>query len=181
MVEDGGVVQGQTSRRKAVSIIAVAATAICIVSVTLLNTFPSTSSLLTGSDIDLTSGPGPNGEPPYRLTGQLVSISPAAQQPPPRPVIAPYAPPSIPFGPRYAPTAPAYIQPPPPPSIQVISPPNPQTVAVSKPLDNLLRSLTADIAQDNLALDSLRTQVSTLAGANLNLQQKLAVLLTRPP
>ncbi len=29
---------------------------------------------------------------------------------------------------------------------------------MSKPLDNLLKSLTADIAQDNLAIDSLRTQ-----------------------
>jgi NAD(P)-dependent dehydrogenase (short-subunit alcohol dehydrogenase family) len=34
-----------------------------------------------------------------------------------------------------------------------------QAVTVSGPLDNLLKSLTADIAQDNLAIDALRTQV----------------------
>lgn len=35
----------------------------------------------------------------------------------------------------------------------------PAAVTVSGPLDNLLKSLTADIAQDNLAIDSLRQQV----------------------
>jgi hypothetical protein len=37
--------------------------------------------------------------------------------------------------------------------------PQPAAVTVSGPLDNLLKSLTADIAQDNLAIDALRTQV----------------------
>lgn len=41
--------------------------------------------------------------------------------------------------------------------------PQPSAVAVSGPLDNLLKSLTADIAQDNLAIDALRTQVQLLS------------------
>jgi hypothetical protein len=40
-----------------------------------------------------------------------------------------------------------------------IQAPQPAAVTVSGPLDNLLKSLTADIAQDNLAIDALRTQV----------------------
>lgn len=55
------------------------------------------------------------------------------------------------------------------------------SVTVSGPLDNLLKSLTADIAQDNLAIDSLRTQVGTLANAAMNLQHKYDYLASKPP
>jgi len=108
--------------------------------------------LLSGDSIDLTTGKGPNGEPPMHLTGQIVSLSNGAPQPG-QPVSAigqPMMPQPMVMQPQYAPQ-------------ETVSMPAPQPVAqavtVSGPLDNLLKSLTADIAQDNLAIDALRTQV----------------------
>lgn len=133
------------------------------------------SELLQGSSIDLTADKGPNGEPPYHLTGQIVSMS---QQPATQPQVSTISQPQ----PMYGYPAPQQYAPPPQVSVSV-PPPQvvPQTVTVSGPLDNLLKSLTADIAQDNLAIDALRTQVSTLAAANMHLQKKYDYMATRPP
>ena len=67
--------------------------------------------------------------------------------------------------PQYQPQQPVVVQQPAPqPSVNVQMPAPqpyaPTAVTVSGPLDNLLKSLTADIAQDNLAIDALRTQVA---------------------
>jgi len=107
--------------------------------------------LLSGDSIDLTTGKGPNGEPPMHLTGQIVSLSNGAPQPgQPVSAIGQPMPQPMVMQPQYAPQV-------------TVSMPAPQPVAqavtVSGPLDNLLKSLTADIAQDNLAIDALRTQV----------------------
>jgi hypothetical protein len=171
--------------------------------------------LLQGSDIDFTTSPGPNGEPPYHLTGQLgmcddfsmpfsqqifyavfccaavlvaivwfndhhlslscrnhssellwhgiaspnssyafsLAVSIAQEKPEGE-------------GEQEAGGAPVSaigqepIQYPQPVVQHVVQiQPQPAAVTVSGPLDNLLKSLTADIAQDNLAIDALRTQV----------------------
>ena len=130
--------------------------------------------LLSGDGIDLTTAKGPNGEPPMHLTGQIVSLSNGAPQPG-QPVSAVGGPMPMPVNMPMAP------QPAPRVTVSMPAPqPAPQAVTVSGPLDNLLKSLTADIAQDNLAIDALRTQVATLASANMQLQKKYDYMATRP-
>lgn len=163
-------------RRRALAIVAVCAAAVALTAAVVLSTgHLGQASLLSGDSIDLTTDKGPNGEPPMHLTGQVVSLSNGAPQAgQPVSAIGGYG---------YMPPQPMQMYPQPAPQVQVTMPapqPAPQAVTVSGPLDNLLKSLTADIAQDNLAIDALRTQVATLASANMQLQKKYDYMATRP-
>eukprot|EP00284_Hemiselmis_tepida_P008776 CAMPEP_0174919612 /NCGR_PEP_ID=MMETSP1355-20121228/3761_1 /TAXON_ID=464990 /ORGANISM="Hemiselmis tepida, Strain CCMP443" /LENGTH=516 /DNA_ID=CAMNT_0016164845 /DNA_START=50 /DNA_END=1600 /DNA_ORIENTATION=- len=149
----------RAANRRPLWLVALASVALVAVCASQMGGDSAPVSLLDGTDIDFTSAAGPNGEPPYHLTGQLVSMS------------QPAAPPVSTIG-----SAPRAVTPPQPVPVAVSS-----AVTVSGPLDNLLKSLTADIAQDNLAIDSLRTQVGTLANAAMNLQHKYDYLATKPP
>jgi len=164
--------------RRSVALVALASVAVCV-GVVALSVGGRTDSLLQGGGIDFTTSNGPNGEPPFHLSGELVSLSKGAPQP--GPAVSTVYP-----QPESYPQQPVVVQQPAPqPSVTVAMPAPqpyaPTAVTVSGPLDNLLKSLTADIAQDNLAIDALRTQVSTLAGANLQLQKKYDYMAGRAP
>jgi len=161
------------SRQRVLALVGVCAAAVALAAVVLSTGRAGQTDLLSGDSIDLTTAKGPNGEPPMHLTGQIVSLSNGAPQPG-QPVSAIGA---------YPQPVPMTMQPQPAPQVTVSMPapqPAPQAVTVSGPLDNLLKSLTADIAQDNLAIDALRTQVATLASANMQLQKKYDYMATRP-
>lgn len=176
VLRDHGGLAAPTRRRPSLAVAAVCMAALALAAVVLGTTgrLGQAGSLLSGDSIDLTTAKGPNGEPPMHLTGQIVSLNNGAPSD-----MEPVS--SIGFPAEAAQPAPLYPQPAPRVTVSMPAPqPAPQAVTVSGPLDNLLKSLTADIAQDNLAIDALRTQVATLASANMQLQKKYDYMATKP-
>ena len=176
VLRDHGGLAAPTRRRPSLAVAAVCMAALALAAVVLGTTgrLGQAGALLSGDSIDLTTAKGPNGEPPMHLTGQIVSLNNGAP--------SDMDPVSSIGGPaEAAQPAPLYPQPAPQVTVSMPAPqPAPQAVTVSGPLDNLLKSLTADIAQDNLAIDALRTQVATLASANMQLQKKYDYMATKP-